>query len=192
MNKLNWGNYWKPWRAVQRDEGADRGRDRALHEDADLGRDRAWHGGADLGRDRALHRGADLGHDRACTGGLFSVGDRRVQGERSNDFGVGADDDKDNLKAVSVTLPQLPPHSGQESGIACGDWLVQVRPLIGDISGGALQWWDDVLRTVTAQYNRWLLADPLQRLHLPSPADVEYTTLRRCGRGLTYALQHCC
>ena len=86
------------------------------------------------------------------------------------------EDNTDNLKSVNVKLPALPPHTGKESGIACGDWLVEVRPLIGDLTAGALQWWDDLMMAVGAQYNQWLLADPLQRLNLPPPADVEYNT----------------
>ena len=86
------------------------------------------------------------------------------------------EDTTDNLKSVSVKLPALPPHTGKESGIACGDWLVEVRPLIGDLTAGALQRWDDLMMAVGAQYNQWLLADPLQRLNLPPPADVEYNT----------------
>ena len=151
--------------------------------------DRAGMGSFEVGDCRARGDRAGIGNfevgdgrargDRACTGG-FSGGDGRVQGERGNDLGVGADEDKDNLKAVSVTLPQLPPHSGQESGIACGDWLVQVRPLVGDMSAGALQWWDNVLGAVTRQY-KWLLADPLERLRLLPPLESEYNTtaLRR-------------
>ena len=212
LTKLNWGSYWKPWHAEQRDD-ANLGSDRALHGDANLGRDRAWHGDANLGRDRAWHGDTDLGRDRAvfgsfevgdcrargdragienfndgdgrargdraCTGGL-SVGDGRVQGERGSNFGV--DEEKDNLKAVSITLPQLPPHSGQESGIACGDWLVQVRPLVGDMSAGALRWWDNVLGAVTRQYNKWLLADPLERLRLLPPLESDYNTTALCRR----------
>ena len=152
--------------------------------------DRAGMGSFEVGDCRARGDWAGIGNfevgdgrargDRACTGG-FAGGDGRVQGERGNDFGVGADEDKDNLKAVSVTLPQLPPHSGQESGIACGDWLVQVRPLVGDMSAGALQWWDSVLGAVTRQYNKWLLADPLERLRLlpPLESDDNTTALRR-------------
>ena len=177
---------------------ADLGRDRAWHGDANLGRDRAWHGDANLGRDRAWHGDTDLGRDRAsigsfevgdgrargdraCTGG-FSVGDGRAQGERGDNFGVGVDEDKDNLKAVRITLPQLPPHSGQESGIACGDWLVQVRPLVGDMSAGALRWWDNVLGAVTRQYNKWLLADPLERLRLLPPLESDYNSTALCRR----------
>ena len=151
--------------------------------------DRAGIGNFDDGGCRARGDRAGIGNfndgdgrargDRACTGGL-SVGDGRVQGERGSNFGV--DEDKDNLKAVSITLPQLPPHSGQESGIACGDWLVQVRPLVGDMSAGALRWWDNVLGAVTRQYNKWLLADPLERLRLLPPLESDYNTTALCRR----------
>ena len=153
--------------------------------------DRAGIGNFDDGDCRARGDRAGIGNfndgdgrargDRACTGG-FSVGDGRVQGERGSNFGVGVDEDKDNLKAVSITLPQLPPHSGQESGIACGDWLVQVRPLVGDMSAGALRWWDNVLGAVTRQYNKWLLADPLERLRLLPPLESDYNTTALCRR----------
>ena len=45
------------------------------------------------------------------------------------------------MKSVNITLPVLPPHTGKESGLACGDWLVQVRQLMGDLTAGSLEWW---------------------------------------------------
>ena len=151
--------------------------------------DRAGTGNFEVGDCRARGDRAGIGNfdggdgrargDRAGIGN-FNDGDGRVQGERGSNFGV--DEDKDNLKAVSITLPQLPPHSGQESGIACGDWLVQVRPLVGDMSAGALRWWDNVLGAVTRQYNKWLLADPLERLRLLPPLESDYNTTALCRR----------
>ena len=133
------------------------------------------------GRELRGYNGDLLGRRRvpgdrtfAGSGEEREVRETTARGEGASDEAVR--DEKDHLKAMNINLPTLPSHTGKESGLACGDWLVQVRPLIGDMSGGALQWWDDVLRAVTEQYNRWLLADPLQRLHLPPPAEVEYNT----------------
>ena len=168
--------------------GRDCGDQALLHRGRDCG-DQIFQQLGRAGGNQFFANGKDWQGDRGNLGRQGGHGDRTFAGhgeERevrettSRGEGVGDEamrDEKDHLKAVNISLPMLPSHTGKESGLACGDWLVQVRPLIGDImSGGALQWWDDVLRTVTEQYNRWLLADPLQRLHLPPPADVEYNT----------------
>ena len=167
--------------------GRDCGDQALLHRGRDCG-DQIFQQLGRAGGNQFFANGKDWQGDRGNLGRQGGHGDRTFAGhgeERegrettSRGEGVGDEamrDEKDHLKAVNISLPMLPSHTGKESGLACGDWLVQVRPLIGDMSGGALQWWDDVLRTVTEQYNRWLLADPLQRLHLPPPADVEYNT----------------
>ena len=109
-------------------------------------------------------------HQEAKGEGATAKSTRREKGEGE------MEDTTDNLKAVSVKLPTLAPHTGKESGIACGDWLVEVRPLIGDMTSGALQWWDDLVNAVTVQYNKWLLADPLARLQLLPPSKEGYNT----------------
>ena len=50
------------------------------------------------------------------------------------------------------------------------------------MSAGALRWWDNVLGAVTRQYNKWLLADPLERLRLLPPLESDYNTTALCRR----------
>ena len=111
------------------------------------------------------------GGDRAGNHGGFR-GDRAWHGKED----VGDLDEKDTLKAVPVTLPVLPPQEGKEAGIVCGDWMVQVRLLIGDVAPNALQWWDDLMAEVMCRYQNWLQAGPLERLQMPSPQQGKSTT----------------
>ena len=85
-------------------------------------------------------------------------------------------EEKDTLKATTVVLPSLPSVAGKDAGLACGDWLAQVRPLMGDIAVRALIWWDCVVAAVTTQYYRWLEASPLDRLRIAAPNPSDYNT----------------
>ena len=108
------------------------------------------------------------GGDRAGNHGGYG-GDRAWHGKED----VGDLEEKDTLKAVQVTLPALP-QEGREAGIVCGDWMVQVRLLIGDVAPVALQWWDDLMAEVMLRYQHWLQAGPLDRLQMPSPQPDAY------------------
>ena len=94
--------------------------------------------------------------------------------EESERQGRLHEEEKDVLKAIPVVLPMLPEHQGRESGIICGDWMVQVRPLIGDVAPMALCWWDDLMSEVMRRYQTWLQSDPLERLRMPSPQQGLY------------------
>ena len=174
--------------------------DRAFEQ---LGRECGDRAFAQLGRECGDRAGEQLGRtggDRAFvqlgrTGGdqVFDQLDRdrafgqqgRAGGDQPRNSGMREEeelqDTKDNMKAVSITLPALPPHTGKESGLACGDWLVQVRQLIGDLTVGSLEWWDSLVRSVMRRYHEWLVASPLERLQLRAPSADEYntTTARR-------------
>ena len=110
------------------------------------------------------HGGDRAGNHGGCRG------DRAWHGKED----VGDLGEKDTLKAVPVTLPVLPPQEGKEAGIVCGDWMVQVRLLIGDVAPNALQWWDDLMAEVMCRYQNWLQAGPLERLQMPSPQQGKY------------------
>ena len=99
------------------------------------------------------------GRDRAGKHG-GSRGDRAWHGKED----VGDLDEK-----VPVILPVLLPQEGREAGIVCGDWMVQVRLLIGDVAPNALQWWDDLMAEVMLRYQNWFQAGPLERLQMPFP-----------------------
>ena len=175
------------------------GGDRAFWQDGREGGDRAfWQDGRDDG-DRALRHGGRVCGDRASRHDGRGCGDRasrqdgRVCGDRvfrrdGRDCGDlpweearreecdEVSDTKDNMKAVNITLPVLPPQTGKESGLACGDWLVQVSQLMGDLTTGSLDWWDSLVTSVMKRYNQWLIASPLERLHLQPPDATEYNT----------------
>ena len=135
------------------------------------------------------------GEDRALREGVFDLfgeAPAEVEGTRVNLDREGARDrvggsgelqqttaeaeEKDTLKATTVVLPSLPSVAGKDAGLACGDWLAQVRPLMGDIAVGALTWWDCVVAAVTTQYYRWLEASPLDRLRIAAPDPSVYNT----------------
>lgn len=73
------------------------------------------------------------------------------------------------LKSVPITLPKLVEPSMPHSTLAAGDWVAQLRPHISDVCSGADKWWDACLQMVEAQYQRWLSAGPLDRIHIQAP-----------------------
>ena len=85
-------------------------------------------------------------------------------------------DEDDTLKATTIVLPTLSPPSAGDAGLTCGDWLAQLRPLIGDLATTALTWWDAMLFEVTKKYQLWLAATPLERLTMEGPQKKEYNT----------------
>ena len=50
--------------------------------------------------------------------------------------------------------------------MCCGNWLAQVRQIMVGLSPSASVWWSVVESAATTQYQRWLVADPLDRLLL--------------------------
>ena len=45
------------------------------------------------------------------------------------------DEPKDDLRATNVTLPKLPDEGTPQAALRCGDWITEIEPLIGDVSG---------------------------------------------------------
>ena len=182
---------------LQEDQGGDRAwQDRQAHGDNGLGGDRAW-------QDRRAHDDDSLGGDRAwqdrrAHGDDGQGGDHawRDQGESGNErkknqskgqeqfenqdhqhnerHGPLQEEERDVLKAIPVVLPVLPEHQGRESGNICGDWMVQIRPLIGDVAPMALRWWDDLMNEVMRRYQAWLQSDPLEQHQMQSPQQGLY------------------
>ncbi|CAL1144503.1 unnamed protein product [Cladocopium goreaui] len=74
-----------------------------------------------------------------------------------------------DLKSVPIQLPSLPAPEGRDASLEAGDWLIQLEPLIGDLSKHAASWWRRVMESTTTTYGRWLHADPLSRLKITAP-----------------------
>ena len=68
-------------------------------------------------------------------------------------------------------IPKLPAADISTSAVACGNWIAQVRQIFVGISPSSDQWWSAIERTAGQQYQRWLIADPVDRLLL-DPATV--------------------
>ena len=152
--------------------------DRALHGGCGLSGDRALHGGCGLDGDRARH--GDSGHgsdqqrkqrDDGQEGDLFGQGEvPGMKGGRSRNETEG-----DSLKSTTIVLPQLTT-VGNDAGLQCGDWMAQIRPLMGDLATNALAWWDAMVQEVNTKYQVWLAASPLERLNMAYPDEKVYNT----------------
>ena len=68
-------------------------------------------------------------------------------------------------------VPKLAVAEMASSAVVCGNWVAQVRQIFAGLSPTAVTWWTEVERVANAQYQRWLIADPLDRLLL-DPATV--------------------
>ena len=74
-----------------------------------------------------------------------------------------------SLKSVPITLPKLVEPTSKDAALAAGDWIAQLRPHIADVCAGAGQWWDQVISIVSSKYQDWLVAGPLERIHIQPP-----------------------
>ena len=63
-------------------------------------------------------------------------------------------------------LPKLPAADISTSAVACGNWLAQVRQIFAGLSPSAVDWWQAVELAANRHYQRWIVADPLDRLSL--------------------------
>ena len=83
------------------------------------------------------------------------------------------DEREEVLRGVPIVLPRLVEPTSKTASLEAGDWLAQLRPLIGDVSSNATSWWDELVNTTMAVYRRWLSSGPLQKLHIKSPERAE-------------------
>ncbi|CAL1159243.1 unnamed protein product [Cladocopium goreaui] len=74
-----------------------------------------------------------------------------------------------DLKSIPIQLPLLPSPDGRDASLEAGDWLIQLEPLIGDLSKNAAGWWRKIMDATTSTYSCWLHADPLARLKIVAP-----------------------
>ena len=83
----------------------------------------------------------------------------------------------------SVHLYELPKLGAADLGtsaVACGNWMAQIRQVFVGISPSSASWWMSVERAATQQYQRWLIADPVDRLVLdPVVADLDLAKYQR-------------
>ena len=63
-------------------------------------------------------------------------------------------------------VPKLPNADVSTSAVGCGNWVAQIRQIFVGLSPTASVWWSSVERAADAEYQRWLIADPLDRLLL--------------------------
>ena len=68
-------------------------------------------------------------------------------------------------------IPKLAAAEISTSAVLCGNWIAQLRQIFAGLSPTAVQWWSNVEQVANLQYQRWLVADPLDRLLL-DPATV--------------------
>ena len=64
-------------------------------------------------------------------------------------------------EADEKSIPRLPDPGSALATLEAGDWLAQLRPLVGDVATKAAAWWDGVMERTTEVYNRWLAMGPL-------------------------------
>ena len=76
-----------------------------------------------------------------------------------------------------MTLPKLPDESTPQAALRCGDWITEIEPLIGDVSGGAARWWAQLMNEVNAVYKVWLSSDALTRLEVDAQVKPHATRL---------------
>ena len=63
-------------------------------------------------------------------------------------------------------IPKLPAMDLSTSAVACGNWLAQLKQIFVGLSPSADTWWHAVEQAATRYYQKWLIADPLDRLSL--------------------------
>ncbi|OLP92179.1 putative transposon protein [Symbiodinium microadriaticum] len=74
-----------------------------------------------------------------------------------------------------VDLPKLAAADLASSAVTCGNWLAQTRQVFAGLSPSASVWFGSVESAANASYQRWLTADPLERLAMdPSTVVANY------------------
>eukprot|EP00435_Cladocopium_sp_Y103_P005472 s1608_g1.t2 len=89
----------------------------------------------------------------------------------------------------SVELPPLPGiREGELGGSVVGDWMTLVAPVMKDLSISSCTWWESVTKAAGEAYQRWLLSDPVQRLHvnpvMPPECATTWARLEQRGQSM--------
>ncbi|CAE7380111.1 RE2 [Symbiodinium natans] len=78
-----------------------------------------------------------------------------------------------------IDLPKLAAADLTTSAVTCGNWLAQTRQVFAGLSPSASVWFSSVEGAANASYQRWLVADPLERLALdPSTVVAHYDAVK--------------
>ena len=85
---------------------------------------------------------------------------------------------EESLRSVPITIPSLVPPDAKNAALEAGDWLAQLRPLVGDVAASATKWWDDLMLATNQAYHTWLSLGPLERLHIQAPT-MEETSFKQ-------------
>ena len=137
-----------------------------------------YHRDGGQGGDRALHsvsyREAPLRHQQLDGRGLCDPRDERASCPRERGREKSP---TEGLRSTNPVLPKLPQMGQRHSSVDASDWLVEVRPLVGDLSTMSSLWWDLTLKHVMKSYNQWISATPLERLRQKPPEPVEDASL---------------
>ena len=78
----------------------------------------------------------------------------------------------DALRSNNPVLPRLPQYGTKTSSVDAADWIIEIQPIIGDMSNKATKWWTLTMQSTMKTYEKWLCATPLERLRLPPPDPV--------------------
>ena len=171
------GGHREGVRASEHGEGCERSRadEHGAHRDGDRA---VGHGGECEGSRGALSAGAQ-GHGEASQSTnprSWNEARTSVKDEKSENCGGRKKEEEDTMKATTIVLPTLNTPVAGDAGLTCGDWLAQLRPLMGDLATTSLTWWDDMMAEVMKKYKVWLAATPLERLAMDGPIEEEYNT----------------
>ena len=101
--------------------------------------------------------------------------------EQKRSVEKGPEKENEALRSNNPVLPLLPAVSQKNSAVDAADWLVEIRPTIGDLSTSAGSWWSATTTATLEVYKRWLAATPLERLRIAPPEPVDST---KFGNGL--------
>ena len=101
--------------------------------------------------------------------------------EQKRSIDKGPEKENEALRSNNPVLPLLPAVSQKNSAVDAADWLVEIRPTIGDLSTSAGSWWSATTTATLEVYKRWLAATPLERLRIAPPEPVDST---KFGNGL--------
>lgn len=114
---------------------------RVFDERGDRDRDELW--------DASYHGDRELHQQPRCRD-LCDRKDKNVGGLPKYQPGESRErSPQDALRSTNPVIPSLPPVNKRNSSIEAADWLVEVKPLIGDISNKASRWWEMTMdRTV--------------------------------------------
>ena len=138
---------------------------RVFDERGDRDRDELW--------DASYHGDRELHQQPHCRD-LCDPKDKNVGGLPKYQPGESRErSPQDALRSTNPVIPSLPPVNKRNSSIEAADWLVEVKPLIGDISNKASRWWEMTMDRTVEVYQTWLHSNPRAKVEDP-------TTLIQC------------